>query len=136
MGFLDKTITKAKATAKTTSNKYNESKDARQIQSQIKAEKDKVKECYETIGKEYYRFTVDGDESHKDCFDGLVDQINESRKAIEDLEAQLEELRVNAKMERDDIKATHDAKIQEIEANDAAAKAEKERLKKENDDLF
>ena len=136
MGFLDKTITRAKATAKSTSSKYNESRDASKITSQIKAEKEKVRECYETIGKEYYRFTYDGDASHKDCFGDLVERINVSRKTIEDLEAQLEEIRAKGQEERENIKADSDSKIEEIEANDAEAKALKEQMKKDKDDIF
>jgi hypothetical protein len=136
MGFLDKTIAKAKATAKSTSSKYNESRDASKIKSQIRAEKEKVRECYETIGKEYYRSTYDGDESHKDCFGDLVDRINASRKTIEDLEAQLEEVRAKGQEERDSIKANQDAEIEEIEASDAEAKALKEQMRKDKEDIF
>ncbi len=136
MGFLDKTIEKTKATTKSMSSKFNEGKDANKIESQIKAEKQKVRDLYETIGKEYYRWTYDGDESHKDCFDSLVSQINQSRKTIEELEAQLDEIRTKGKEERDNIKAEHDAKMEEIDAADAEAKAEKERIKKEKDDTF
>lgn len=118
------------------SSKFNESKDTSKIQSQIKAEKAKVKECYETIGKEYYRFTYDGDESHKDCFDSLVKQINDSRKLIEEWEAQLDEIKSKGAEERENIKADRDAKLEEIEASDAEAKAEKERIRKEKDDTF
>ena len=124
MGFLDKTIAKAKATAKSTSSKYNESRDASKIRSQIRAEKEKVRECY------------DGDESHKDCFGDLVDRINASRKTIEDLEAQLEEVRVKGQEERDSIKANQDAEIEEIEASDAEAKALKEQMRKDKEDVF
>ena len=136
MGFLDKTITKAKAAAQTTSSKYSESRDVSKIRSQIKAEKDKVRECYETIGKEYYRYTYDGDESHKDCFDELVARVNASRKLIEELEAQLEDTRARGQEERDTIKADHYAKIEEIEASDAEARAAKDQMKKEKDDVF
>jgi len=136
MGFFEKTIEKTKASTKSLSSKYNESKDTSKIKSQINSEKAKVKECYETIGKEYYRYTYDGDESHKECFDGLVAQINESRKLIEELEAQLDEVRASGAAEREEIKANRDAKVAEIEASDAEAKAEKERIRKENDDTF
>ncbi len=136
MGFLDKTITKAKATAKSTASKYNESRDASKIASQIKAEKEQVRECYETIGKEYYRFTYDGDASHKDCFGDLVERINVSRKTIEDLELQLEEIRARGQGERESIKADQDAKLEEIETTDAEAKALKEQMKRDKDDVF
>lgn len=136
MGFLDKTITKAKASAKATSSKYNESRDANKILSQIKTEKEKVRGCYETIGKEYYRFTYDGDESHKDCFDGLVNDINTSRRIIEDLEAQLAELRAKGQEERDSIKADTDAKIEEIESAEAESRAQKDQARKDKDDVF
>ncbi|MBE6522756.1 MAG: hypothetical protein E7Z62_06500 [Thermoplasmata archaeon] len=136
MGFFEKTLEKTKASTKSISSKFNETKDTSKIQSQIKSEKEKVKECYETIGKEYYRFTYDGDESHKDCFDSLVQKINDSRKLIEEWEAQLEEIRAKGSEERENIKADRDAKLEEIEASDAEAKAEKERIKKEKDDTF
>ncbi len=136
MGFLERTIEKTKASTKSMSSKFNESKDTSKIQSQIKAEKAKVKECYETIGKEYYRYTYDGDESHKDCFDSLVKQINDSRKLIEEWEAQLDEIKSKGAEERENIKADRDAKLEEIEASDAEAKAEKERIRKEKDDTF
>ena len=136
MGFLEKTLEKTKASTKSMSSKFNESKDTNKIQSQIKAEKAKVNECYQTIGKEYYRFTYDGDESHKDCFDSLIQQINDSRKLIEEWEAELEDIKSRGAEERENIKADRDAKIEEIEASEAEAKAEKDRIKKEQDDTF
>lgn len=136
MGFLDKTINKTKASMSTSSNKLNESREVSKIESQIKEERNKVKENYELIGKEYYRFTVDGDESHKKNFDTYVEQINESRKLIEEYEKQIEEVRAAAKEERENIKAQADARHREIEAEEEAARAEKQQQKKEQDDLF
>ena len=136
MGFLDSAKNKAKSTFSTTSNKYDERKEVGKIESQIKEERNKVKSLYETIGKEYYRYTFDGDESHKANFDSMIAQINESRKLIEEYEAQIEEVRAKAKEERENIKAEHDARAREIEEADAQARAEKEAARKENDDLF
>jgi len=135
MGFLEKTINKTKATMSTSSNKLSETREISKIESQIKEEKNKVKSNYEMIGKEYYRFTVDGDESHKKNFDAYVDEINQSRKLIEEYEKQIEDIRSTAKEERENIKAMADARDREIESEDEAAKAEKQKQKKE-DDLF
>ncbi len=136
MGFLNKTINKTKASFSTTSSKVSENREISKIESQIKAEGTTVTEIYTTIGKEYYRYTVDGDESHKANFNSLVDEVNESRHLIEEYEAQIEEVRARAKEERDSIKAEAEARQKEIEEAEAQSRAEKEREKKENDDLF
>ncbi len=136
MGFLDKTINRTKSSFGTTSNKVSESREVSKIESQIKEERNKVKSSYETIGKEYYRYTVDGDESHKENFDKLIAGINESRRLIEEYEQQIEDIRAAAKEERENIRAQEEARRKEIEAEEEAARAEKERQKKENDDLF
>ena len=136
MGLFDKTISKTKTTFGSTSSKVGESNEIRKLESQIKDERNKVKETYEVIGKEYYRYTVDGDGSHEDTINKLVDQINESRKLIDDLEAQIKEVRQKAKEERETMKAEAEARQKEIEEAEEQKRLEKKRQEKENDDLF
>jgi hypothetical protein len=136
MGFLDNAKNKAKSTFNTTSSKYDESKQVRALESQIKDERNKVRELYETIGKEYYRYTVDGDESHKNNFDSMIADINKSRELIEELEGQIEDVRAKAKEDRENIKAEADARAREIQEADEQARAEKKAAEKEKDDLF
>ncbi len=136
MGLLDKTINKTKSTFNATTNKLGETKEVSKLESQIKDERNKVKGTYETIGKEYYRWTYDNDEEHKKTIDSLVAQINESRTLIEQYEAEIEEIRQKGKEERYNIKADADAKDKEIDAADEQKRADKQREKKEKDDLF
>ena len=136
MGFLDNAKNKAKSTFNTTSSKYDESKQVRALESQIKDEKTKVRELYESIGKEYYRFTVDGDKAHKNNIKPMIEDVNKSRELIGQLEAQIEEVRTKAKEDRESIKAEADARSKEIEAADEQARADKKAAEKEKDDLF
>jgi chromosome segregation ATPase len=136
MGFLDKTISKTKSSFATTSSKLDEKREVNALQNQIKAERAKVKENYETIGKEYYRWTYDSDEEHKKNCDRIVEEINESRQIIEDLEQQISNVRAEGKEHRSTIKAETDAKIEEIEEADAQARDEKEKQRKEREDPF
>lgn len=134
MGFFDKTVSKTKTAFGSTSSKMSENSEVRKVESQINAEKNKVKSNYELIGKEYYRYTVDNDESHMDEIKSLVAQVNESRDLIEQLEAQIEEIRQNAKQEREDMKAAAEARQKEIEEQEEAKRQEKK--KQDKDDLF
>ncbi|MBR2254736.1 MAG: hypothetical protein IJ856_02800 [Candidatus Methanomethylophilaceae archaeon] len=136
MGFLDKAINKTKSSLDSSSSKRTENKEVSKIESQIKEESAKVREKYEMIGKEYYRYTYDGDEAHKANFDKWIEEINESRKLIEECEAQIEEIKANGKAERENIKAEAEARAREIEEADQQAKAEKAKEKRGKDDLF
>ena len=136
MGFLDRATSKMKTSVSTTSNKVSENREVGKIESQIKEERNKVKGAYEAIGKEYYRYATDNDESHKAAMDSLVKDINESRKLIEEYEAQIDEIRANAKSERDSIRAEADAKLREKAEAEQQAKAEKLKAERESDDLF
>ena len=136
MGLLERTASKVKSSVATNKSSLNEMKEVNNLQNQIKAERNKVNEMYTTIGKEYYRWQFEGDESHKKNCDDLVADINQSRKLIENLEAQIGDIREAGKEERSTIKAETDAKLEEIQAADEEARAEKERLRKEREDPF
>ncbi len=136
MGLFDKTINKTKSTISTSGNKMSESKEINKLESQIKTERNKVKEIYEQIGKEYYRYTRDGEESHENTIKSLVAQIDEARTLIEQYEAEIEEVRQKAKEERESIKAAAEARQREIEEAEEQKRLEKERERKEKDDLF
>ena len=132
MGFLDKT----KATFSSTSSKVNESSEVRKLESQIKDERAKVKDNYELIGKEYYRYTVDNDEAHMEELRKLVDRVNDSRKLIEEYEQEIENVRQKGKEDRESMRAEVEAKQKEVEDEKEAKRQEKKREEKENDDLF
>jgi len=132
MGFLDKT----KATFSSTSSKVNESSEVRKLESQIKDERAKVKDNYELIGKEYYRYTVDNDEAHMEEIRKLVDRVNDSRKLIEEYEQEIENVRQKGKEDRESMRAEVEAKQKEVEDEKEAKRQEKKREEKENDDLF
>ena len=136
MGILDKAINKTKSSINTSSTKVAETKEVSTLEAQMKEEKSKVRDLYEDLGQEYYRFTVDKDDEHKKNMLTLIDKINESRKIIEDCEAQIEDVRDKYKEERENIKAEAEARDKEIDEADEQARAEKEAAKKEKEDLF
>ncbi len=136
MGLFDKTSSATKSLFGGSGTKINEASEVKRLEAKINDERAKVKDTYELIGKEYYRYTVDGDGAHEEAINKYVEQINDSRKQIESYEAQIDEVRQKAKEERENLKAAAEAKQKEKEEEEEALRQEKKRIEKEKDDLF
>ena len=132
MGFLDSAINKTKSVAQQSKNSVNSSIEQSKIKDKINKEKSKVKYIYVDIGKEYYRYTQDKDDSHIDTMDKKAAEVDECRKLIEQYEAELEESKVKSQERKEAIRAEEDAKSKEIDAADS----EKRQQKREEEDLF
>lgn len=132
MGFLDSAINKTKSVAQQSKNSVNSSIEQSKIKDKINKEKSKVKDIYVDIGKEYYRYTQDKDDSHIDTMDKKAAEVDECRKLIEQYEAELEESKVKSQERKEAIRAEEDAKSKEIDAADS----EKRQQKREEEDLF
>ena len=134
MGFIDKVATKSKSAMKRADSKMGESIDVGKIKSKISDEKNKVKENYMNIGKKYYKYSKDGSPELMGEIEDLVAAIDESRKLIEQYEAEIETVKAKGKEEREGIRAQADAELAQKEA--AKAEAAKEAEAKDDDDLF
>jgi hypothetical protein len=136
MGLFDKASSGTKSLFGGSGTKINEAGEVKRLEKMIADEREKVKETYELIGKEYYRYTVDGDGAHEEAINKYVDQINNSRKLITEYELEIDDVRQRAKEERENLKAAAELKQKEKEEEEEALRQEKKRIEKEKDDLF
>lgn len=118
MGFLDKAMNSVNAAIDTSSSKLDETIEVEKLESKIREQKKIIDNLYMEIGVEYYNNTKEKSKEHKAKMDENIEKIDTAKNIIDELQAQIDNLKSSEKEKRDNIRAEKDAKNRAIDEGD------------------